>query len=82
VTVGAVGGLCAGLLGRRRTDGPRWYQLVYWLIYWLRLIVWNRARPPAELVVLVDGPSPLPAGHALDLGCGTGTDTIYLATHG
>src|SRR5262249_37304119 len=52
------------------------------LIYRLGLIVLTRARPPAELVALVEGPSPAPAGRALDLGCGTGTDTIYLATHG
>ncbi len=69
-------------LGRRSTDGPRWYQLVYWLIYRLGLIVWKRGRPPAELVALVQGPSPLSAGRALDLGCGTGTDTVYVATHG
>jgi SAM-dependent methyltransferase len=82
----AVGGLWVGLLGRlrrrRNDDGPRWYQLVYRLIYRLGFIVWNRAKPPAELVALVEGPSALPAGRALDLGCGTGTDTIYLATHG
>jgi SAM-dependent methyltransferase len=40
--------------------------------------------PPADLVALVEGPSALPAGRALDLGCGTGTgtDAIYLATQG
>ena len=38
--------------------------------------------PPDDLVALVEGPSALPAGRALDLGCGTGTDAIYLATHG
>jgi methylase of polypeptide subunit release factors len=58
------------------------YQLVYRLIYRLGLIFWRRATPPAKLVTLVEGPSALPAGRALDLGCGTGTDTIYLATHG
>jgi SAM-dependent methyltransferase len=78
----AVGWLGVGLLGRRRTDGQRWYQLVYRLIYRLGLIVWQRATPPAELVTLIEGPSALPVGRALDLGCGTGTDTIYLATHG
>jgi hypothetical protein len=79
---GGNGGSWAGLFGRRRTDGPRWHQLVYWLIYRLGLIVWKRARPPAELVALVEGPWPLPAGRGLDLSCGTGTDTIYLDTHG
>jgi SAM-dependent methyltransferase len=74
--------LWAGLFGWRRSDGPRWYQLVYRLIYRLGLIVWKRATPPAELVALVEGPAALPAGRALDLGCGTGTDTIYLAKHG
>lgn len=67
---------------RGRAERLRWYQLVYWLIYRLGLIVWKRATPPAELIALVEGPAPLPAGRALDLGCGTGTDTIYLASHG
>ncbi|MGH3432216.1 MAG: class I SAM-dependent methyltransferase [Thermocrispum sp.] len=56
--------------------------MVYRLIYRLGLIVWQRAAPPADLIDLVEGPSPLRPGRALDLGCGTGTDTVYLATHG
>lgn len=67
--------------GSGRTN-LRWYQLVYRLIYRLHLIVWQRPHPPADLVRLVEGPEPLPIGAALDLGCGTGTDTIYLASHG
>jgi SAM-dependent methyltransferase len=55
---------------------------VYRFIYRLGLIIWRRATPPAELVALVEGPSALPVGRALDLGCGTGTDTIYLAARG
>lgn len=62
--------------------GFRWYQVVYHLIYRLRLIIWQRPHPPADLVRLVEGPAALPAGRALDLGCGTGTDTTYLASHG
>lgn len=83
-SVVAVGALLASLLPlRRRVPGRvRWYRAVYWLFYRLGLIVWQRPTPPTELVTLVEGPSPLPAGHALDLGCGTGTDTIYLATRG
>ena len=61
----------------------RWYQMVYRLMYRLGLsMVWKRDAPPAELVALVEGPLALPTGRALDLGCGTGTDTIYLAAHG
>ncbi|WP_276328002.1 class I SAM-dependent methyltransferase [Mycobacterium lacus] len=67
---------------RRGEDRLRWYQLVYRLIYRVGLIIWRRAAPPAELVALVQGPSAMEAGRALDLGCGTGTDTIYLARHG
>jgi SAM-dependent methyltransferase len=62
--------------------GLRWYRLVYRLLYRLGLIVWRRPAPPADLVALVEGAEALPPGRALDLGCGTGTDTVYLATHG
>jgi SAM-dependent methyltransferase len=56
--------------------------VVYRLFYRLGVIVWQRPAPPADLVELVEGPAALPPGRALDLGCGTGTDTIYLAGHG
>jgi SAM-dependent methyltransferase len=66
----------------RISDGLRWYQLVYRLLYRLGLLVWRREMPAADLVALIEGPSRLPPGRALDLGCGTGTDTVYLATRG
>ena len=56
--------------------------MVYWLAYRLGLTVWQRPTPPADLIALVEGPSALRPGRALDIGCGTGTDTTYLATHG
>ena len=67
---------------RRGTNGLRWYQVVYRLIYRVGLNVWQRTAPPSELVALVEGASPLAPSRALELGCGTGTDTIYLASHG
>lgn len=80
----AVSGLLASIVFMHRRDGDRlrWYRVVYWLAYRLGLAVWRRPAPPADLVALVEGPSALPAGRALDLGCGTGTDAIYLAIHG
>jgi len=39
-------------------------------------------NPDDAVVDLVEGPNALPPGRALDLGCGSGRHTIYLAEHG
>jgi cyclopropane fatty-acyl-phospholipid synthase-like methyltransferase len=43
---------------------------------------WDSGVPPPELVAAVEGARALPPGKAIDLGCGTGTNCIYLAQHG
>ncbi|MFN2581545.1 MAG: class I SAM-dependent methyltransferase [Candidatus Dormibacteria bacterium] len=43
---------------------------------------WDTGVTPPELIELVEGDSALAPGRALDLGCGTGTNVIYLAKHG
>lgn len=43
---------------------------------------WDSGVPPPELVSAVEGKDSLAPGKALDLGCGTGTNSIYLAQHG
>ena len=43
---------------------------------------WDSGVPPPELTALVEGTDHLPPSKALDLGCGTGTNSIYLAQHG
>ena len=42
---------------------------------------WDTGVTPPEVVALVEG-GKVPPGRALDLGCGTGTNSIYLARHG
>ncbi|MEV5895079.1 class I SAM-dependent methyltransferase [Nonomuraea fuscirosea] len=43
---------------------------------------WDTGVTPPELVALTEGPRRLPPGRALELGCGTGTNALYLARHG
>lgn len=42
---------------------------------------WDTGVTPPEVVGLIEREG-LPPGRALDLGCGTGTNCIYLARHG
>ena len=43
---------------------------------------WDSGVPPPELKELIEGPEAGPPGRALDLGCGTGTNVLYMAQHG
>lgn len=54
----------------------------YRIMYRLGFTPWDDGAIPSQLSQLVEGPDALPAGRALDLGCGTGTQAIYLAQHG
>jgi SAM-dependent methyltransferase len=43
---------------------------------------WDSGVPPPQLVAVVEGSAALLPQKALDLGCGTGTNSIYMARHG
>jgi SAM-dependent methyltransferase len=59
---------------------------MWWdLVYWLKKTPWDTGITPPEIVAMIDsgkvsiGTAP---PRALDLGCGTGTNAIYLAQRG
>ncbi len=45
-------------------------------------IPWDTGISPPELLEAISGPHALLPGRALDIGCGTGTNSITLAKHG
>jgi SAM-dependent methyltransferase len=56
--------------------------LFFRIAYLVGFKPWDTGVTPPELVEVVEGAQALPPGRALDLGCGTGTNVIYLAQHG
>lgn len=55
---------------------------VFRLHYLFGRTPWDTGISPPELVAVVEGDGALPPGAALDIGCGTGTNVVYLARHG
>lgn len=54
----------------------------YRALYRLGFTPWDSATIPAPLVNITEGPMALSPGLAVDLGCGTGRQTLFLAAHG
>lgn len=57
-------------------------QRLFNVMYRLGFAPWDGHALAHSLLDLIEGEHPLPAGTALDLGCGTGDNALYLAGHG
>lgn len=57
-------------------------RIIFGVMYRLGRTPWDGHALPARLKELVEGPAALSKGKALDLGCGTGETSIYLAQRG
>lgn len=55
--------------------------IAYRLMYAVGFTPWD-GPVPGPLKDMIEGPNALPAGRALDLGCGKGTKSVYIASHG
>jgi SAM-dependent methyltransferase len=54
----------------------------YRALYRVGYTPWDQDHVSSELSALVEGSSALAPGSAIDIGCGTGTQAVYLARHG
>ncbi len=55
---------------------------LFWdVMYLFKKTPWDTGITPPEIVAMIES-GKVPIGRALDLGCGTGTNAIYLAQHG
>jgi SAM-dependent methyltransferase len=59
-----------------------WRRMLYNLMYRFGTPRWDTSITAPEVVAVSEGAAAIPAGRALDMGCGTGTNVIYLARHG
>ncbi len=56
--------------------------LLYQAFYRIGFTPWDGHPLSSALKNLIEGPAALPVGTAIDIGCGTGDSSIYLARHG
>src|SRR5690348_17045468 len=56
--------------------------IVFRAMYRFGFTPWDSGVSPPELKGLIEGPNARTPGKALDLGCGTGTNAIYMTLHG
>jgi SAM-dependent methyltransferase len=67
---------------RGQSDSLDGVSLTYRILYRVGFTPWDTGQVPPELTGLIEGSDALPAGRALDVGCGTGTQAVYLASMG
>lgn len=56
-------------------------RFIYRLMYWLGMSHWDSGETPPEVQEAFQTGG-IPPGAALDLGCGTGTNTVFMAQQG